>query len=260
MLVDTHVHLYHRRLAEDIDSVVERAREAGIREMILPAIDIESIHNALKLCARYDGVYAMAALHPSETKDATYADFEEVVGLCADPRIVAVGESGLDYYWDRSFDERQHDFFRRHIRLAVAADLPLILHNREASEDLVRILREEKSQLEHGNRLRGIFHCFGGPEWMVEASRELGFLLGIGGTVTFKNAGVAELVKDVPLDMLVLETDAPFLAPVPHRGQRNEPAYTRLVAEHLAAIRGVSLEQVAEATTANAHRLFGIGR
>jgi TatD family hydrolase len=144
MLIDTHTHIYHPRFDEDREAVVERAREAGVAYLFLSAIDVPSIHQALELCERYEGVYAMSALHPSETREATEADFEAVASLCDHPRVVAVGESGLDYYWDRSFDERQHDFFRRHIRLAIEKDLPLILHNREASEDLVRILHEER--------------------------------------------------------------------------------------------------------------------
>ncbi|AEN72627.1 hydrolase, TatD family [Rhodothermus marinus SG0.5JP17-172] len=255
-LIDTHVHLYLEAFDEDRDEVVASAREAGVVAMVLPAIDVPSVHRALALCDRYPGVYAMAALHPSETRTATEADFKEIVRLCDDPRVVAVGESGLDYYWDRSFDERQQFFFRKHIRLAIEKDLPLILHNREASEDLVRILREERAASAHPERLRGIFHCFTGPAWVAEAAAELGFLLGIGGILTFKKSGLAELVRTLPLEQMVLETDAPFLAPVPHRGRRNEPAYVRHVAEKLAEVKGVPLEEVTRVTTENARRLF----
>ncbi|MDQ7040588.1 MAG: TatD family hydrolase [Rhodothermus sp.] len=255
-LVDTHVHLYLEAFEADRDDVVARARAAGVVSMILPAIDVASVHQALALCDRYPGVYAMAALHPSETRQATEADFDEVARLCEDPRVVAVGESGLDYYWDRSFMDRQQAFLRQHIRLAIEMDLPLILHNREASEDLVRILQEERDASAHPERLRGIFHCFTGPAWVAEAAAELGFLLGIGGILTFKKSGLAELVRTLPLEQMVLETDAPFLAPVPHRGKRNEPAYVRHVAEKLAALKGVPLEEVARITTTNARRIF----
>ncbi len=255
-LIDTHVHLYLEAFETDRDDVVTRARAAGVVSMILPAIDVASVHQALRLCDRYSGVYAMAALHPSETRQATKADFDAVARLCEDPRVVAVGESGLDYYWDRSFADRQQTFFRWHIRLAIEKDLPLILHNREASEDLVRILQEERAASAHPERLRGIFHCFTGPAWVAEAAAELGFLLGIGGILTFKKSGLAELVRTLPLEQMVLETDAPFLAPVPYRGKRNEPAYVRYVAEKLAELKGVSLEEVARITTANARRIF----
>jgi len=258
MLIDTHTHLYLDCFDEDREEVVARARAQGVGTMILPAIDVPSIHQALDLCARYEGVYAMAALHPSETGTATEADFEEVARLCDHPSVVAVGESGLDYYWDRTFDEQQHDYFRQHIRLAIEKDLPLVLHNREADEDLVRILREEKAASDTPERLRGIFHCFGGPQALGDAAADLGFLVGLGGTLTFKNSGVAEIVRDVPMSRIVLETDAPFLAPVPFRGKRNEPAYVRLVAERLADVKGLSFEEVAAITTDNARRLFNL--
>lgn len=256
MLIDTHTHIYHQRFDEDREAVIERAREAGVAYLFLSAIDVPSIHRALELCERYEGVYAMAALHPSETKEATEADFEAVVSLCDHPRVVAVGESGLDYYWDRSFDERQHDFFRRHIRLAIEKDLPLILHNREATDDLVRILHEERQAAAAPERLQGIFHCFGGPASLAAEAEALGFLVGLGGTLTFKNGGVDEAVRGVPMTQIVLETDAPFLAPVPFRGKRNEPAYVRYVAEKLAEVKGISVEEVERVTSANALRLF----
>lgn len=244
--------------------MIQRAFDAGITSIIMPAIDVPSIHQALALCDRYDGLYAMAAIHPSDTKDATDEDYQAIVDFCADPRVVAVGESGLDYYWDRSFDGKQQDFFRRHIRLAMETDLPLILHMRdkqgrdEVHRDMVRIIEAERVAGGHPEKLRGIFHCFGGPAWLVEKAAELGFLLGIGGTLTFKNSGVDAIVKEVPLSQIVLETDAPFLAPVPHRGKRNEPAYVRLVAERLAEVKGMSLEEVVKVTSATARGVFGL--
>lgn len=256
MLVDSHAHIYLDRFDADREDVIARAREAGVEVIIMPAIDVPSIEAAIALCETHGGLYAMAALHPSETKTATDDDFKRVVELCDHPAIVAVGESGLDYYWDRSFDAKQQEYFRRHIRLAVEKDLPLILHNREAGSDLVRILREERDALQSGPRLRGIFHCFGGPADLAREAADLGFLLGIGGTLTFKNSGVAEVVRDVPMDQIVVETDAPFLAPVPFRGKRNEPAYVRLVAEKLAEVKEISVEEVERITTQNAVQLF----
>ncbi len=265
MLIDTHAHVYHDRFADDLAAVIERARAAGVGAVLLPAIDVASIRAALDLAEQHPGFfYAMAALHPSEVQSATDADFETVAELAARPGVVAVGESGLDYYWDRSFNAKQHDFLRRHARLAIERDLPLVLHNRDekgsdaASEDLVRILQEERDRYPQGERLRGVFHCFGGPPWLAEAVLELGFHVGLGGTLTFKNGGVPEAVADVPLERIVLETDAPYLAPAPHRGKRNEPAYVRLVAERLAAVRGLPVEEVERATTANARALFGL--
>ncbi len=260
MLIDTHAHIYLHQFSDDLDDVITRAHDADVQTIVMPAIDIPSIHLALELCERYTGMYAMAALHPSETKNATNDDFQQVRDLCNHPKIIAVGETGLDYYWDRSFDGIQQDFLRRHARLAIELDLPLVLHNREATDDLIRILQEERSQTDHPERMRGIFHCFGGPDQVVADILELGFYFGIGGTLTFKNAGVPDAIRDVPMAAIVLETDAPFLAPVPYRGKRNEPANVRLVAERLAEIRSLEPAEVAEATTNNALRLFGLAR
>ena len=262
-LIDTHAHVYLDRFTPDLDAVVERARTAGVEAVVLPAIDVPSIHAALDLCARYPGYfYAMAALHPSEVKDATDGDVEKVRALCARPEVVAVGESGLDYYWDRSFNAKQHDYLRRHARLAIDADLPLVLHNRDekgseaSSRDMVEILTDVRDQHPEGARLRGIFHCFGGPAWLAEEALALGFHVGLGGTLTFKNGGVPETIEAVPLERVVLETDAPYLAPAPHRGKRNEPSYVRLVAERLAEVKGIPLAEVEAVTTANARALF----
>ena len=258
MLIDTHAHLYHERFDADREAAIGRARDAGVEVIIMPAIDLPSIEDAIELCRKHEGLYAMAALHPSETRDADESDLEAVAAFCDAPEVVAVGESGLDYYWDRSFDDRQHAFFRSHVRLAVEKDLPLILHNREASDDLVRILYDERKKLASPERLRGIFHCFTGPALLARMASELGFMIGLGGILTFKNSDLEDIVRDIPLSQIVVETDAPYLAPEPHRGGRNEPAFTRQVAEKLAAVKDVPIEEVARVTTANARALFGL--
>lgn len=258
MLIDTHAHLYLDAFDDDRAALLDRAREAGVEAIVLPAIDVPSIHAALSLCAKHEGLYAMAALHPSETNEATERELQEVAELCDEEAVVAVGESGLDYYWDRSFDDRQQQFLRAHIRLAVAKDLPLILHNREATGDLVRIVGEERAQLATPEQLRGIFHCFVGSSAEAAAILDLGFHLGLGGILTFKNSDVDAALTDVPLDRLVVETDAPYLAPEPHRGTRNEPAFVRHVATYLAEVKGVPLDDLAATTTATARTLFGI--
>lgn len=262
-LIDTHAHVYSRKFADDFEDVVARAREADVAAVVLPAVDVASVHASIDLARRYPGFfYAMAALHPSEVRDATDDDFEAVRALCAEPEVVAVGESGLDYYWDRSFNAKQQDFLRRHARLAIETDLPLVLHNRDqqgseaSSRDLVAILQEERAAHPDGGRLRGIFHCFGGPGWLADEVLALGFHVGIGGTLTFRNGGVAEAIEAVPLERIVLETDAPYLAPEPFRGKRNEPAYVRHVAERLAEVKRVAFAEVAAVTTANARALF----
>ena len=258
MLVDTHAHLYLDAFKEDIESVIANAQSHGIRQIIQPAIDLESIDAALELCARFDGLYAMAAIHPTSVHEAPKDALDRVRDFLNHPSVVAVGESGLDAYWSRDHLEAQHVSLRAHARLALEFDLPLVLHNRDqkgeegTSRDLVRILREESG----GQAMTGVFHCFGGPAWLAEEALDLGFHIGLGGTLTFKNGGVPDTIVEVPLDRIVLETDAPYLAPTPHRGKRNEPAYTRLVAERLAELRGLSVDDVASVTTETAQTLF----
>lgn len=262
MLVDTHAHIYLEKFDNDRDAMIDRARSAGVTKIVMPAIDVPSVHRALALCERYEGLYVMAALHPSETKEAGDEEFEEIVQLCEDPRVVAIGESGLDYYWDRSFDDRQVDFLRRHVRLAMERDLPLILHLRDRHNlrdvfpDVVSILREESA--DSPDRLRGIFHCFTGTPAQAGEARSLGFLVGLGGVLTFKNSGLDETVRSVPMEQIVLETDAPYLAPEPYRGKRNEPSYVGYVASKLAEVKEISIEEVGRRTSQNALECFGI--
>jgi len=256
MLVDTHAHLYLDQFDDDREAVLARARDAGVETIVMPAIDVPSIQQAVDLCTEHEGLYAMAALHPSETEEATDADFEAVKNWCDHPSIVAVGESGLDYYWDRSFDDRQHAFFRRHIRLAIEADLPLVIHNREATDDILAILEEEHERTDHPERMRGILHCYVDPSSVAERAWALGFYVGVGGIMTFSNSEVDESVEDVPLDRIVVETDSPYLAPEPNRGDRNEPAFVRHVADHLARIKDVPIREVEEITTQNAMDIY----
>lgn len=256
MIVDTHAHLYLDQFDDDRDVVLRRAWGAGVDVIVMPAIDVPSIQQAVELCEEREGLYAMAALHPSETKEATEEDFEAVAEWCDHPSIVAVGESGLDYYWDRSFDDRQKYFFRKHIRLAIEADLPLVIHNREATDDILAILEEEYVRADVPEKMRGILHCYVDPPEVAERAWNLGFYVGVGGIMTFSNSEVDEYVADVPLDHIVVETDSPYLAPEPNRGERNEPAYARHVAQRLAEIKGVSLETVAEVTTRNARAIY----
>jgi len=256
MLVDTHAHLYLDRFDEDREALLRRAREAGVETIVMPAIDGPSIQQAVDLCEEYDGLYAMAALHPSEVDDATEEDFDAVVEWCSHPNVVAVGESGLDYYWDRSFDAKQKKFFRRHIRLAIEADLPLVIHNRDATDDILAILEEEHARTSIPERMRGILHCYVDPPEVAERAWTLGFFVGVGGIMTFSNSDVDRYVREVPLEHIVVETDSPYLAPEPHRGDRNEPAYVRHVVERLAEIKAVPVEEVATVTTRNARVIY----
>ncbi|HKL88824.1 MAG TPA: TatD family hydrolase [Salinibacter sp.] len=256
MLIDTHAHLYLDQFDEDRDAVLSRARDARVETIVMPAIDVSSIQQAVDLCEAHDGLYAMTGLHPSETDEATDEDFAAVKEWCDHPSIVAVGESGLDYYWDRSFDDRQQAFFRRHIRLAIEADLPLVIHNREATEDILSILEEEHARTDAPERMRGILHCYVDPSEVAERAWALGFYVGVGGIMTFSNSEVDEYVADVPLDHIVVETDSPYLAPEPNRGDRNEPAYVRHVADALARIKDVPIREVEEVTSRNARDIY----
>lgn len=262
MLVDTHVHLYSDAYDPDRAQVVERAQLAGVEVLLLPAVDVASIQASLTLAGTTPGVFAMAGLHPTYLADAPSDAFESVERLSLDPRIVAIGETGLDYYWGRDHIDRQRASLEAHARLAVRRGLPLVLHNRdkkgsdECARDIVGILRDVRGTEPGGERLQGVFHCFGGPGWLAAEVAALDFYVGLGGTLTFKNAGVAEVIADVPLTRIILETDGPYLAPTPHRGSRNEPSYVPLVAQKLADARGLTFDEVARQTTENAFRLF----
>jgi len=258
MLVDTHAHIYLDAFDDDRDAVIQRAFDAGVERIVMPAIGVASTQKAVDLADHHPGLFAMAALHPSEVKEVGEEALEAVEEWCADPRVVAVGESGLDYYWDRSYDEKQQQFFRWHIRLAIRTDLPLIIHNREATDDVLQILEDEKAESEHPERLRGILHCFVDPPDVAARARDLGFLVGFGGILTFKNSGVDAYAREIPLDQMVVETDSPYLAPEPNRGKRNEPAYTRHVAAYLADVKEIPVEEIERVTTKNALELYGI--
>ncbi|MDE2835510.1 MAG: TatD family hydrolase [Bacteroidota bacterium] len=261
MFVDTHAHLYDPRLQEDFAAVLARARSGGVNRILMPAIDLPSIELALALCRQHSGLYAMAALHPTEVKGFTDADIKQVARYCNESAVIAVGETGLDYYWDRSFDDQQQAALHEHAAMAVQADLPIVIHLRdrkghdEAHADAVQILKDTIPPWD-GQRPRGIFHCFTGPQWLIEEAAAMGFLLGIGGVITFRNAGIDRLVEPVPLTACVLETDAPYMTPAPHRGRRNEPAYLGYISERLARLKGVSTDEIARITTRNAERLF----
>ncbi len=263
MIIDTHAHLYLPTFDADRPEVVARAEQAGVEMILMPAVDLASTHLALDLADGDERLRAMAGIHPSYVHEGASGDLDATLDLARDPRIVAVGETGLDYYWSRDYVELQHESLRAHVRMAMETGKPLVLHNRDkkgsddCSRDIVRILREEREAA--SGDLTGVFHCFSGPAWLAAEVLDLGFYIGLGGTLTFKNGGVPSAITDVPLDRIVLETDAPYLAPAPNRGKRNEPAWTRWVAEKLAALRDLPLADIEAVTTQNARALFGLG-
>lgn len=258
MLVDTHAHLYLDRFDDDRESVLQRARDAGVGAIVLPAIDLLSIEAAVALAEAHADVFAMTGLHPSATEDASEADMVTVAEWCDHEQVVAIGESGLDYYWDRSFDDRQQHFFRQHIQLAIETELPLVIHNREATADVLKILEEERSAHPQGDRLHGILHCFVDDLDTAQRAWDLGFHIGLGGIVTFDNSDHDALLRNIPLQQVVLETDAPYLAPQAERGARNEPAFVRHVAAYMASVTDHDLDTVIAQTTANAQSIYSL--
>ncbi len=260
MFVDTHAHLYVKQFDQDRQSMIDRALDVGIGKIFLPNIDTTSISSLYELVdLRPDVCYPMMGLHPCSVK----ANYEQELDTIEahlrsgnqddEKRFCAIGECGLDYHWDLTYKSEQFKALRRQISWAKEFDLPIILHCRESMDDVIREIQKAQD-----GSLRGIFHCFSGTQKHVEQVIELGFLMGLGGVLTFKKSGVDALVKEVPLKHLVLETDAPYLAPTPYRGKRNETSYMIKVAERLAEVKGCSLQEVAEATTKNALNLFKI--
>ncbi|MFB1051085.1 TatD family hydrolase [Paraliobacillus sp. JSM ZJ581] len=252
MLFDTHVHLNVRQFDQDREEVIERAKEAGVTHMVIVGFDHETIPKAIELAETYEHFYAAVGWHPVDAIDFTEKELKWLEELASHPKVVALGEMGLDYHWDKSPHDVQKEVFRKQIRLAREVNMPIIIHNREATEDIIKILQEEQA-----SEVGGIMHCYNDDPIYVPACLDMNFYISLGGPVTFKNAKLPkEVAKMVPLDRLLIETDCPFLAPHPNRGKRNEPAYVALVADQIATLRGISAEEVQEATRKNAHHLF----
>jgi TatD DNase family protein len=252
MLIDTHAHLYVEEFDEDRDAMIQRAITVGVEKMLLPSIDSSETAALLALEAKYpDNCFAMMGLHPCYVKENYEEELDLVESWLAKRAFKAVGEIGLDLYWDKTFFSQQREAFERQLRWAIQYKIPVSIHSREATDEAIEIVQSLKNE-----HLRGVFHCFGGTMEQVKKIIDLGFYMGIGGVLTFKKSGLDTLLKDVPIEHLVLETDAPYLAPVPFRGKRNESAYTRLIAEKLAEVKGMSIEEVEKITTNNAIQLF----
>jgi TatD DNase family protein len=253
MLIDTHCHLNHADYDDDRTETIARARAAGVGAMVVIGYDLPSSESALALAAQEPALYAAVGIHPHDARSLDDAAVARLSVLAEQPKVVALGEIGLDFYRDLSPREDQERAFRRQIELARRLRLPIIVHTRESESDVLAILEEVGT-----DGLSGVLHCFtAGPEIAARCFR-LGFHVGLGGVLTFKNArALQETARELPLDRIVLETDAPYLAPHPHRGRRNEPAYVALVADRLAELQGRAPAEIAEITTANARALFG---
>ena len=252
-LIDTHCHLYSKEFDKDRDAMLQRAEAEGVEAFYLPMVDSGSRAALLDLEAKYPGrCIGMTGLHPTSVKENYVAELRLVEEDLARRSWAAVGEIGLDFYWDRTFECQQYEAFHLQIDWAVKYRLPIVIHSRESMKESIGVVREHRAA-----GVGGVFHCFGAGADEALAIIDLGFYLGIGGVLTYKNSTLPDVLREVPLSSIVLETDAPYLAPVPFRGKRNEPAYLRYVVERLAEVKGISVEDVAAVTTANAQKIFG---
>jgi TatD DNase family protein len=247
--IDTHTHIYLPEFDDDREAMMQRAKEANVGITILPAIDSSTHETMLNVESTYENCYAMIGLHPCSVNQ----DYEKELGivdmLLRHRKFIAIGEIGLDFYWDKTFTEQQYQAFHKQIEIALQYNLPIVIHSRNAIDECVDVVNEHPG-------VTGVFHCFSGNEEQARKVINLGFMLGIGGVVTFKNAGLDKVVEKIGLTNVILETDAPYLAPVPYRGKRNEPSYIKLVAEKLCSLCNLSIEEMAELTTENAKKLF----
>lgn len=250
LLIDTHAHIYLPAFDADRYAVMQRAADAGVGAVYLPAIDRSTHEAMLQTAERYPVCQSMMGLHPCSVNAGYETELEVVERYLAERTFVALGEIGLDFYWDKTFADQQYAAFRRQVELSVEHNLPVVIHSRNAVDECIAVVKEYPKAC-------GVFHCFSGSAAQATEITKFGFLLGIGGVLTFKNAGVDKAIAGLDPSYLLLETDAPYLAPVPHRGKRNEPAYVKTVAEKLAAVLDLSVEEVARTTAANAEKLFG---
>jgi len=253
MLVDSHCHLDFPDFADELDDIVQRARDGGVGLFLTINTHLTRFERVLAVAERFPDVYCTVGIHPHEAGSEPSAETDKLVELARHPKVVGFGETGLDYYYDKSPRERQRDSFRAHIAAARIAGLPVIVHTRDADEDTIGILAEEMGK----GGFPGLIHCFSSSPELAAKAVEMGFYISISGIVTFKKAeALQETVKGVPLDRLLVETDCPYLAPIPFRGKRNEPAYVAHTAAKVAELKGVSAAELAQATTANFMRLF----
>jgi TatD DNase family protein len=250
-LIDSHAHIYLTEFEADRAEMMERAKKSGIDTILMPAID-SSTHNAMmEMEKAWPGCHSMIGLHPCSVNQDFEKEIDVIEGLLKQRSFIAIGEIGLDFYWDKTFTEQQYLAFHKQLELAVRYALPVSIHSRNATRECIDVVKQHPG-------ITGVFHCFSGT---IEEANEiigLGFYLGIGGVVTFKNSGLDKVVAAVGIDHVILETDAPYLAPVPFRGKRNEPWYLKYVVEKMAGVTGIGPEQVAETTNRNTERLFGL--
>lgn len=250
-LIDTHTHIYLPEFTDDLEAMLQRAAAAGVSTLLLPAIDSSTHPAMLQLEKAHPQCRAMMGLHPCSVNQDFGLELDHIATLLAERTFVAVGEIGLDFYWDKTFVNEQYEAFHRQIALALQHRLPIVIHSRNATDECIEVVQQHPE-------VRGVFHCFSGNAAQARTVMDAGMYLGIGGVLTFKNSGLDKVIAEVGLERVVLETDAPYLAPVPYRGKRNEPAYLAHVLERLAQVCGLPPEEVARITTENAKQLFNL--
>ena len=254
IFIDSHTHLYLENFDNDRNQVIEKAIDSGTKYMLLPAIDKSTFGQMQSLSKQFpENCFSMIGVHPTSVKENYKEEIKLVEEELEKGNYCAIGEIGIDLYWDKTFAEQQKIAFRHQLQLAKQYQLPVAIHTRDSFDDVYKVVKEEQD----GN-LKGVFHCFVGSLEEAQKIMDLNFLMGIGGVVTFKNSGLDKVVKDIPLESILLETDSPFLTPTPFRGKRNESAYIKLIAEKIAEIKNVEIEKVAEITTSNCMKLFNL--
>ena len=251
MFIDTHAHIYSDEFTEDLTSMLENAFQQGVTDIYMPNIDSTSVDRMLEIQEKHGGCHAMIGLHPCYVKENCREELKIMESHLALQKFCGIGEIGIDLYWDTTFAKEQEEVFRYQISMAREAGLPFVIHSRESLDLTIQVVTDMQD-----GRLSGIFHCFNGTPEQAGRIIDAGFLMGIGGVITYKNAGVDKVVAQLPLESLVLETDAPYLSPVPHRGKRNECAYLRIIAGKLAEIKETDITQIASITTFNAKKIF----
>ena len=253
-IIDTHTHLYLNQFKDDVDLVIERAKNAGIDKFIFPAIDSSHFKDMHELRNRYpENIYLMSGLHPVSVKDNYKEELNLVLKSLETHNYVGIGEIGIDLYWDKTFLKQQQEAFEFQIRLAISNNLPIVIHCRDGFDEIFEILDAEKC-----SKMRGIFHCFTGTLEQANRAINLGFNLGIGGVVTFKNGGIDKFLNKIDIKNIVLETDAPYLSPVPHRGKRNESFYVTYILKKISELYGLNEQEIAKITSKNALKIFNI--
>lgn len=254
MLVDTHAHLYFHQFDDDRDDVILRAFDAGVKKIINIGIDPETCRQSIALAEKYDGLFAVVGIHPNDAGLWNETTRAQLIEWSRHPKVVAIGEIGLDFYWGKTPVATQENVFRQQIRLAKELSLPIVIHNREAGREILDMLKSEGVA-----GLTGVFHCFSETPEIAAEILEMGFYISFTGTLTFKKSLLPEVAKLVPMERLLVETDSPFLSPEPKRGRRNEPAHVVYIAQKLAEIKELPFDDIARTTTANAQRFFGLG-